>query len=221
MNAIDTVIFDLDGTLVRYHGVNFESSWGAIARAAGIAERSRELFEQYFPRKDAYAEWACEEVKLLKGMRVASIVAEILPAPYASGVREAMDMLRPLYRLGILSSGVNLVADWVCDDLGMAFARSNLVEVKGGRFTGHTVTEVDLWAKHEALSALAQAHSIELHRVCFVGDNLNDLSVMERVGLSIAANPKHERVREAADHVIEDFMDLPPLIEAFNVAIRS
>ena len=55
MGKLDAVIFDLDGTLVRYHGVDFESSWGAVAAAAGVAERSQQLLRQYFPRKEAYA----------------------------------------------------------------------------------------------------------------------------------------------------------------------
>jgi len=32
---IRAVFFDLDGTLVRYQGVAYESSWGAIGLAAG------------------------------------------------------------------------------------------------------------------------------------------------------------------------------------------
>ena len=44
---------------------------------------------------------------------------------------------------------------------------------------------------------------LDLRRACFIGDNLNDLSAFERVGLAIAANPKDERVANAADRVIE------------------
>jgi len=216
---IDTVIFDLDGTLVRYHGVNFESSWGAIARAAGIIEQSKELFEKYFHQQDSYAEWASEEVKLLAGIPVAKVAEQVLPAPYAAGVRAAIEALRPSYRLGILSSGVNLVADWVCSDLELEFVRSNLVHVEAGKFTGFTDTVVDLWSKGEVLQTLAQEHAFELSSVCFVGDNVNDLPAMKLAGLSVAANPKNPQVRDAADHVIEDFTELPPLIEAFNASL--
>ncbi len=211
--AISTVVFDLDGTLVRYRGVEFESSWGAIAAAAGVGDRSEALLREYFPRKDAYAEWVAADAALLAGVPYARVAERVLPAPYADGVTEAVRTLRRRYRLGILSSGVDIVAEWVRRDLGLEFAVANRVHVRDGVFTGTSETIVSLWAKADALRLLAAERGIPLDEICFVGDHVNDIPVMRIVGMSVAANPKDTAVIEVADHVIERFDDLPRLID--------
>jgi len=213
--AIDAIIFDLDGTLVRYHGIEYESSWGALAAAAGVKESSDRLLQEYLPRKDAYAEWVERDAALLTGIPVDRVSAQILPAPYAEGVQSAVAALAGRYRLGILSSGVGLVADWVRDDLGLEFALANELGVADGVFTGRSTTNVDLWSKDEALRLVAAERGLALERICFVGDHFNDLGAMGLVGLAIAANPKDDRLREAADHTITDFAVLPGLVEAY------
>lgn len=218
MSRLDAVIFDLDGTLVRYHGVEFESSWGAVAVAAGTSSRSQQLLKEYFPRKDAYAEWVSEEAKLLAGIPVARVTEQVFPAPYAQGVRSAIHSLKGRYTMGILSSGVDLIANWVARDLGLDFAWSNRLVVSNGRFTGDSETVVSLWSKGDVLERLATEQGFALDRICFVGDNVNDIPVLERVGLAIAANPKSDRLHDVSDHVISDFAQLPELIQAYEVA---
>jgi len=213
---LDAVVFDLDGTLVRYHGIEFESSWGAIAAAAGVSDRSLALLREYFPRKDAYAEWVARDAELLSDVLVSTVAAAVLPAPYATGVRDAVERLRGRFRLGILSSGVDFVADWVREDLGLDFALANHLVMAGGRFTGGCETRVDLWRKHEAMERIVEQYGLSLSRTCFVGDHLNDIPVMRLVGLAIAANPKDDRVRDAAVYTIEDFRELPALIDRFS-----
>lgn len=218
MSRLDAVIFDLDGTLVRYHGVEFESSWGALAVAAGVSQRSQQLFREYFPRRDAYAEWVAQEAKLLEGISVASVSDQLFPPPYARGVMLAVAQLKGIYTLGILSSGVDLVADRVASDLGFDFAWANRLLIDDGCFTGVSETMVSLWSKGQVLETLAQQRGLALDRICFVGDNVNDVPVLERVGLAIAANPKDDSLREVADHVIDDFAMLPGLIQAYEDA---
>jgi phosphoserine phosphatase len=212
---ITTVVFDLDGTLVRYHGVEFESSWGAIAAAAGVGDRSEALLREYFPRRDAYAEWVAADAALLAGVPCAKVAAQVLPAPYAQGVRSAIRDLRSRYRLGILSSGVDFVAEWVREDLGLDFSVANRIHIRDGVFTGTGETLVNLWAKDEALRALAAELGLDLREVCFVGDHVNDIPVMRIVGLAIAANPKDASLTDVADYVIERFDGLPELINAW------
>ncbi|MFC2099817.1 HAD family hydrolase [Candidatus Bipolaricaulota bacterium] len=215
MPAIEAILFDLDGTLVRYHGIEYESSWGAIAAAAGVEEASSRLLREYLPRRDHYAEWVEKDAALLTGIPVERVAERIFPAPYAKGVQEAVAALSGRFRLGIVSSGVGLVADWVRDDLGLEFALANELGVADGVFTGRSTTNVDLWSKDEALRLVAAERGLSLERICFVGDHFNDLCAMKLVGLAIAANPKDDRLREAADHTIDDFAMLPDLVEAY------
>ncbi len=216
MGKLAAVVFDLDGTLVRYHGVEFESSWGAIAAAAGVREDSEKLLAEYLPRRDAYREWVAQDAALLAGISVSQIAAHIFPPPYAYGVREAVAALRGKYVLGIISSGVNLVADYVKDDLGFDFALANRILVENGRFTGDSEIVVDLWSKDEVLREIAVERGIPLDAMCFVGDHINDIPVMRIVGLPVAVNPKDDELLQVAAHVISDFSELPPLISQFE-----
>jgi len=211
--SLSTIVFDLDGTLVRYHGIEFESSWGAVAAAAGVGAKSRALLADFFSRPEAYAEWVARDASLLAGVSVADVAARVLPAPYAEGVVGAVRALRGRYRMGILSSGVDLVADWVREDLELDFALANRIHVSEGRFTGTAETLVDLWAKDRALRALAAERGVRLDEICFVGDHVNDLPAMRIAGLAIAANPKDPAVGEAAWRTIRDFAELPVALE--------
>ena len=218
MNKIDAVVFDLDGTLVRYHGVDFESSWGALAVAAGVSEQSRRLFREYFHRRDAYVDWVVEEAKLLKGIAVDHVADQLFPPPYAQGVEEAVAELQGHYLMGILSSGVDLVADRVAEDLNLSFAWANRLTVVDGYFVGTSETVVELWSKAEVLEQLAAEHGLDLERICFVGDNVNDLAALQLVGLAIAANPKDDALHDVADHIMTDFSVLPELIRSYEAA---
>jgi len=218
MGRISAVVFDLDGTLVRYHGIEFESSWGALAVAAGVGDESQALLAEYLPRRDAYREWAEKDSALLAGVLVAHVAEHLFPAPYARGVPSAIDRLRGRYRLGILSSGVDLVADWVQQDLGLDFALANHLEVSDGRFTGGCEMRVGLWSKDEALRGLGARQGFLPSEICYVGDHVNDIPAMNLAGLAIAANPKDRRLAGVCDHVIDDFSQLPGLIDAFVAA---
>jgi phosphoserine phosphatase len=221
VGRLSTVVFDLDGTLVRYHGVEFESSWGAIAAAAGVQEESERLLREYFPRRDAYSDWVAKDAQLLVGVSVAAIEAKIFPPPYADGVPGAIARLRDHYRLGIVSSGVDLVANRVLEELGLDFAVANRLFIENGRFTGESETVVDLWKKDEVLQQVAERRGIHLNEVCYVGDHVNDILVMRRVGLSIAYNPKDEGLAQIADYVVHNFGEIPAVVEAFSVSTGS
>ena len=216
MAHISTVVFDLDGTLVRYKGVEFESSWGAIALAAGVQQESDRLLEEYLSQRGAYADWVRRDAELLEGVSVLSITKKVLPPPYAKGVREAVERLRPRYQMGILSSGVDLVADYVREELGLAFSVSNRLFISNGRFTGGSETIVDLWSKDEVMKQIAADRGIALSEICYIGDHLNDVPVMRIVGLPIAFNPKDTSLEEVCEHVTCRFSEIPQIIELFS-----
>jgi len=210
---IRAIIFDLDGTLVRYHGVEFESSWGAIAAAAGKQKESEEILHEFLPRRDAYTKWVERDAALLAGIPVEEITAKIFPPPYATGAREAIAALRGRYTMGILSSGVDLVADRARQELGLDFSVANRLLIEDGRFTGESVTVVDLWKKADVMKEIAARHGLALSEICFVGDHMNDVPVMRIVGLSIAMDPKDEELERIADYVVPDFTTIPQIMK--------
>ncbi len=210
---IRAVFFDLDGTLVRYRGVDFESSWGALGVAAGLKEQWDALLAKYLDRPESYQDWVRENAALLKGIPLGRVLPHLFPPPYAPGVREALaELKRRGLVLGIVSSGVALVADRVKEELGLDFAVANELEVRAGRFTGEAMLRVGLWDKLAVVEAEAARQGLSLPELAFVGDHLNDVPVLEAVGCGIAYAPKDPGVAAAARYVIKDFRELPRLI---------
>jgi len=213
MRRIRAAFFDLDGTLVRYRGVDFESSWGAIGEAAGLAAEWKRVQERYLPHPELYDRWLQANAELLAGRAVEPILRKLLPPPYPQGVREVIERLRARGMvLGIVSSGLSLVADYVRKDLGFDFAVANALEVRDGRFTGRAYLRVPLWKKEEVVRLMAAEHGLSPEEIAFVGDNFNDIAVFRTVGLGIAYAPKDPRVAEAAHVVAHEFREIPSLI---------
>ncbi len=216
MNAdrLRAVFFDLDGTLVRYHGYPYESSWGAVGAAAGLAAEWDALLSRYLGIPHSYRLWVEENARLLAGVHLARIEAAVFPPPYALGAPEAACALRKRgHILGIVSSGVALVAERVGHELGMHFALANELEVADGRFTGRARIHVDLEGKLGQVQACAARYGLDLSQVAFVGDHLNDIPVLQAVGLGIAYAPKDPSVAAAAHCVTEEFARIPEFIE--------
>ncbi len=207
------VFFDLDGTLVRYKGVPFESSWGALGVAAGVGRQWDEILARYRGQLELYPDWVRENAAHLRGVPVSCAEAALFPPPYAPGVREAVSELRGRgYLLGIVSSGVSLVAERVREELGLAFAVANELVVAGGVFTGEAVVRVSLGDKHAVVEEEARRWGISLREVAFVGDHLNDIPVFGVVGYAIAYAPKEPEVAAAAQVVVHHFRLIPELL---------
>lgn len=212
---IRAVFFDLDGTLVRYHGVAYESSWGAIGLAAGVGKEWDELLQRYRGKPDRYPEWVRENARLLQGIPVKTVTEKIFPPPYAPGVPEAIDELkRAGLILGIVSSGVSLVAERVKEELGLDFCVANELIVSDGVFTGEAVIRVGLADKLRVVEAEAERLGLDLAEIAFVGDHINDIPVLKTVGLGIAYAPKDPEVARAARVVVEDFRQIPSVLRS-------
>lgn len=212
---IRAVLFDLDGTLVRYEGVAFESSWGALGVAAGVAEKWDALLARYHGRWDEYPHWVRENAAILRGIPVRRVASALFPPPYAPGAREAVAELREAgYVLGIVSSGVSLVAERVREELGLAFAVANELLVADGLFTGEAVVRVGLGDKLGVVEREAGRRGLSLGEIAFVGDHLNDIPVFRAVGYAIAYAPKEQEVARAAHSVVHDFRSIPDLVRS-------
>ncbi len=55
--------------------------------------------------------------------------------------------------------------------------------------------------KESVLKKIIKKYNVKLENICFVGDDLIDLGVMERVGLGVAVKDAVAKVRESAQYV--------------------
>lgn len=210
------VDFDLDGTIVDYKSSEFGSSWDAVHQAANTFEENKELLENYLGKRELYYEWFEKAVALLKGRSVSEVKGKILPPEYSDDVKKVSKELRKmkLYR-GIISSGVDIVARYVEEDLGLDFCECNELQQKNGFFTGLGKPKVVLWNKSSNLIEICKRFNVKLEETVVVGDHENELDLFEMAGLSIAYKPKTETVKKAADYIINNLNEVPLIIRKF------
>ncbi len=209
------IVFDMDGTLVQYSGP-FQSSWDAIGAAAGLKDEWNRLLEFYLPEKELYSEWLLANARSLKGISFETVSRQVLPPPYTPAVPETMAYLAGRYHLGILTSGVDFIAEYIRNNLHMEFAVANKLYVSNGLFTGEIAENVHLWRKGKVLESICRQRGWSLIDVCFVGDHLNDIPAMEISGYSIAFDPKNQKLADAADAVVHDFREIPKMIAGWE-----
>jgi len=196
--AYRAVIFDLDGTLTPVRSV-----WKHLHEALGLWEgealRHQESFEAGEIR---YHEWCSLDAALWKGMQVSELRSIADSIPYRDGVRASIAALRSAGILvGVVSTGLNLLADRVRDDLGLAYTICNLLESKAGVLTGKVKINVEHNRKDAALDLFSSRFGVMPAQVIAVGDSDGDISMFRKVGFSIAVRPASRQTADAASVV--------------------
>ena len=205
---IDAIISDMDGTLVSYPNGPFYSSWDALVDCLP-EDKKIEWFRNrdfYYPQKDLHHEWFKSQVNFLKGFYLEEINKVLLPIPYNKGVKEFFGQKNGLVT-GILSAGINLVADRIAEELKFDYVVSNYLEVYDGVLTGEG-KQVSIWNKHLDLIEMVDKIGLDLQRVVYIGDNENDIGCFELVGIPVGFNPKTKKTKDAVEYIIDDFREL-------------
>lgn len=218
---IKAIYVDMDGTAVSYETGDFHSSWDALGHSLCDRQDWDAGTKRYYPHPDLYEEWISYNARLLKGKTIEQAEQALFPngeLPYNLGFKEFFLEARDTFSTGIISSGVDLVAAKIVEDLKLSFFIANQLEVVNQRFTGIAHALVPLWAKQSVVAECAERSGIALENVCFVGDNENDLPVLEVVGLPILfvshlskISLAHRLVHQARTRnlqVIDDFREL-------------
>jgi len=188
------VVMDVDSTLIQDEVIELLAAEAGcldeVARVTASAMRGDLDFTQSLEAR----------VGLLQGLDARALEAVRQRVRLTPGARTFVRTLRRLgYRVGIVSGGFTAVTDGLVDDLGLDFARANVLEVVDGRLTGRVVGPVvDRQAKAQALADFAATAGVELEQTVAIGDGANDLDMLAAAGLGIAFNAKPV-VRDAAD----------------------
>jgi len=209
---IELIIFDVDGTLIDCPGTLY-SAWDMLGDVAGFGKEYAANVEKYWKEKYKYHQWIQEDLELIKGMEVEPIKKQLIPPPYAPGVKELFQVLRGKYITGLLTAGVDFVAEYIKKDLGLEFCIANEVGITDGKFDGTYKVNVELWVppdKSDHIKEAMKTHLVPKEKPMFVGDHDNDLTAGKEAGVFVARKPKSQLIRDLADYVIED--DLTELL---------
>jgi phosphoserine phosphatase len=131
---------------------------------------------------------------------------------YHEGAAELIASLRGAgFKLGIVSTGLTLLADRVRSELGLHYAVANELDVREGLLTGGVRVVIAHGEKDRALRDFCAAFDLDPRRVAAVGDTEGDLSMFRVAGWSIAFNPADPEVERGAC-VVAPGTDLRALI---------
>lgn len=214
---IKALFFDMDGTLVSYPNFPFNSTWDELVNILEINEKEDwiNFFRDNYHNQRNYCFWFHEQIKLLKGKSFEKASSFLFPIPYSKGVLDFFSNHNK-YLKGILSGGVGFVADKIVKDLNFDYNFSNSLEISNGTFTGYGNLNVDIWNKSLNLNKILKKEKIGLESILYVGDTISDINVFNKVGCSVAFNPKDDITRKSADYVITDFNELEFILKEVN-----
>jgi len=213
---IKALVMDMDGTAVNYPNEPFHSSWDALAEVFSKKKRQKwfELRDNYLEKGDLfYGEWFEKQVSFLKGVNLQEVNNILFPPPYSKGFIDFFSGINGQYKKGILSSGLELVAERIYKEFSFDFFSANPLEISKGFFTGRGTNKIAIMSKKEELERRVSFYGFDLENVCYLGDSFNDIPILESVGLPIAFEPKSEEVSSVAKYSIYDFKELRSILK--------
>jgi HAD superfamily phosphoserine phosphatase-like hydrolase len=209
VGAVDRLaLFDMDGTLLAGRFI--------VALARGIG-REAEL-ARYLDRLDLTPETRAQRIaRLFRGVSREQFLRIARNLPLNPGAVEAVVGLRKLgYRVGILTDSYHTVAEVVRRRVFADFVLANVLEFHRGRATGAVTLAPTFrsgrvgrlaYDKLNALRFLTKRWELCARDVVAVGDSDSDIGMLRAAGMSVAFQPKSDRVRRAAKVVIDDRLD--------------
>lgn len=201
-------LFDMDGTLL---------AGRFIVELARRTKREVPL-SKYLDRLDLTPEKRTAQIaKVFRGVERELMVQVARDLPLNPGAVEAVVGLRKLgYRVGVITDSYHTAAETVRRRVFADFVLANVIEFRRGKATGVVTLAPTFrdgqigrraYDKLNALRFLVKRWNLSARQVVVVGDSDNDIGMLRGAGLSVAYQPKSERVRRAAKHVITSRLD--------------
>jgi HAD superfamily phosphoserine phosphatase-like hydrolase len=201
------VSFDLDGTIVRGHILDYTKIPETLHR------RIVEHEELFVEGKLGYEETLRMQFGLFRGMKIDEVAPDVETLPLINDLDATIQLLRNAgVRTVILTDNPSFAAEPLMK-LGFQDAITSEVETSNGILTGRINL---LTNKLAGLREYCRQHKIELRSCAHVGDWTNDVVVFKGVGLSVAFNTSEESVSEAATYTVnsDSMLDVYRVLQA-------
>jgi phosphoserine phosphatase len=213
------VVFDLDGTLTPSRSV-----WHFIHQKLGTWEGRGEVhLRDWLDGKIDYEEFARVDALEWQGRPIDEIRAIAAEIPILPGAAEVIDFLKARGdAIAIVSSGLDILAGRVADELGVAKHYANKLKTDvDGLLTGEVKINVPaerndefrLDGKGKILRDIQDATGINLDDTIAIGDSDSDIPMFLRAGTSYAVNDASDAARAAANFYAPDLFRLKELLE--------
>jgi len=180
------ICFDMDSTLVEMEGID------EMARKAGVHREVARITDKAMRGDFDFEESLRQRVAMLKGLSLDEVMAIRSQMVLSQGADALLTTLKWLgFKLGIVSGGFDIFADYLKDEFSMDFAFANRLEIKNGALSGKVQGDiVDAAQKARIINQVACDMGIPLDQVVAIGDGANDSLMLTQAGLGIAYNAK-------------------------------
>jgi phosphoserine phosphatase len=212
MRSFKLALFDLDGTLTRER-----SAWEYTHRRLGVWEGYAEKFQEAFLRGEITYHRFCElDAEVWKGMRVADMQRILREIPLYEGIEDLVGYLRLKgIKLGIISSGLSFLSNWIKDRYGFDYAVANELGVTDEVLNGQIKIHVHYDQKGKWVQEAKRRFKARKGEVIAIGDSTGDIAMFQMAGFSIAFNSRSPQLDSVATLSIQspNLRDLiPPLV---------
>jgi len=123
-------------------------------------------------------------------------------------------------KTAVISSGIDILAEVVCERLGIGGCMANGFEFNGeGRLTGKGISRVDPYRKDAVLRSLLEYQSASPEETMGVGDTRFDVKFLEACKYRVAFRPKREDSEILANivhYMIDDLREILVIIDSVN-----
>ena len=195
---IKLVVFDLDNVIIDGEAID------EIGKLANVEEDIAEITEKAMQGEIDFETSIKDRVQLLEGTSIEDIEKVACDLPLMPGAEKTINCLKDNdVDVAIISGSFDVVADKVCDKLGVDTVYTNSFTVEDGKLTGEVTGPLVSGSKLDVLKDHVEEAGITLDEVVAVGDGANDISMIESAGCGIAFNAK-DSVKEIADVVVEE-----------------
>jgi len=199
MKKLRLVVFDVDGTLMKV-----ASSWQFLHEKLGTWDKGKQYAEQFFRGTITYEDWARLDASLWRGLKLESVRQIVDSIPYTYGARDVITTLRRNgFKVVLLSAGLSLVTERIDREIEVDDSLANELKIKNGLLTGEVKVNVSVGNKDTVLLHMLKKFNVGIDECAAVGDDETLIPLFERVGLSIAFNPRSWVVEERADVVVK------------------
>jgi phosphoserine phosphatase len=204
---IRLALLDLDGTLKLER-----DPYIYLHKRLGTWESSKSFFQLGLQGKISYSEWLRRDAELWAGQSVEHVQELFRQSPYVPGAAELLRGLKAGgVQVALVSTGLNLHANLVRDEFDLDHVFANEILTSDGHLSGEAVERVPEGGKGAVADLLLDKLKVKPDSVLAMGDGSSDIALFERAGVSVAVHPSSDRLREAADIVLEE-PDLRPLL---------
>ncbi len=207
------VVFDLDGTLTAERSI-WEYIHVKLGKWYGYAE---EYQKQFLQGEISYHRFCELDAQVWKGMRVDELRDIVRTVPFNPGVDELTSLMRKLgLKLTLVSSGLELLSEWVKEKYGFDYGVSNRLLHKDGILTGEVEIKVHYDRKAEWVRNIMDMFRVRSEEIIAVGDSVGDMEMLEMAGFSISFNSSSSALDQMADVVIKgnDLFHIIPRLPA-------